>query len=246
MTTKERDQEIDLALHQMSSKVKDFIKEALANEYEESSNPQNSPEHMDKSNTANSNVSQRNNCATALKVRPPSGKRLYNGVRRNSRSNSAVAIKIPQTGFDSRPASGHSTASSRLSSARSCEKPANGHSVLSRPESGKSTSSSDTVSKTKSINTMKQLERHYGPLPWKPRLDLTSPVTNQCQLRVAEICGKHAVTALLVKEKHVKKTSLIFLHELVSNSKVCILLSSWLLSNNQFLEGIKSVLKCLG
>ena len=67
---------------------------------------------------------------------------------------------------------------------------------------------------------LKQIERHYGPLPWKPRVDLTSPVMIQCQMRVVEICGKYLSLALVAKDKQMKKSSLIFLHELLSNSSV--------------------------
>ena len=224
MTTRERNEEINKALHQMSSRVKDFIKEAIANEYESCSNPRNSPDQCDKNNTNNSNKDgpKRNNSATALRVRPPSGKRPESGIRRNSQSNAAVAIKIPQAGAASRPTSGQSHTDSQPSSARptGLVRVVHGNNVLSRPESGKSTSSNASSSKHKRSETLKQIERHYGPLPWKPRVDLTSPVMIQCQMRVVEICGKYLSLALVAKDKQVKKSSLIFLHELLSNSSV--------------------------
>ena len=197
MTTRERDQEIDLALHQMSSKVKDFIKEALAHEYEEFSNPRNSPEPKDKNSTANSDVSKRNNCATALKVRPPSGKRPDSGTRRNSRSNSAVAIKLPQTTLGSRPTSGQSSNSSRLSSARSLGNPAehvgfNGKSPPSRPNSGKSTDSMDS-SKSKRIDAMKTVRASLWTITMEAsyRFDLAShwSVSNEGGRNMWKTCG---------------------------------------------------------
>ena len=222
MTTRERNEEINKALHQMSSRVKDFIKEAIANEYESCSNPRNSPDQCDRNNTNNSNkdVPKRNNSATALRVRPPSGKRPESGIRRNSQSSAAVAIKIPQTGAASRPTSGQSHTDSQPSSARPTGRLVHGNNMLSRPESGKSTSSNASSSKHNRSETLKQIGRHYGPLPWKPRVDLTSPVMIQCQMRVVEICGKYLSLALVAKDKQMKKSSLIFLHELLSNSSV--------------------------
>ena len=222
MTTHERNEEINKALHQMSSKVKDFIKEAIANEYESCSNPRNSPDQCDKNNSNNSNVHvpKRNNTATALRVRPPSGKRPQSGIRRNSQSNATAPVKVPQAGAASRPTSGHSLTDSQPSSARPTARPVSGNNILSRPESGRSTSSNASSGKHKRSETLKQIERHYGPLPWKPRVDLTSPVMIQCQMRVVEICGKYLCSALVAKDKQVKKSSLIFLHELVSNSSV--------------------------
>ena len=225
MTTRERDEEINKALHQMSSKVKDFIKEAISKEYENCSNPRNSPDQCDKNNTNNSNldVLNRNNTATALRVRPPSGKRPESGIRRNSLSNAAVAVKVPQAGAASRPPSSHTD--SQPSSARQTARLVSGNNVLSRPESGRSTSSTASSGKHKRSETLKQIERHYGPLPWKPRVDLTSPVMIQCQIRVVEICGKYLSSVLVAKDRQMKKSSLIFLHELVSNSSVGTLIN---------------------
>ena len=222
MTSRERNEEINKALHQMSSKVNDFIKEAIANEYESCSNPRNSPDHSHNNNTSNSNIDipKRNNSATALRVRPPSGKRPESGIRRNSQSNASVAVKIPRVGVASRPTSGQSYTGSLPNSGRPTGRLVNGNHLLSRPESGNSTSSNASSGKHKRSETLKQIERHYGPLPWKPRVDLTSSVMFQCQMRVVEMCGKYLSSALVAKDKHAKKYSLIFLHELVSNSSV--------------------------
>ena len=121
---------MNVALHRMSNKVRDFIKDALAAEVTE-----NSDQGIE--NSSQSRPPSRNNFAVAKKVRPPSGKRPDSGAGRRARPNSA--IKIPQMPPGSRPDSGTSSLATQPSSARTTgRRPSSGR---ARPDSGKSTSS---------------------------------------------------------------------------------------------------------
>ncbi len=47
-----------------------------------------------------------------------------------------------------------------------------------------------------------------------------SPVTSQCQLRVADVTGEYLLKMMMGKDKHLKKAAVVFVHELIDNSQV--------------------------
>ena len=54
-----------------------------------------------------------------------------------------------------------------------------------------------------------------------------SPVTSQCQLRVADVTGEYLLKMMMGKDKHLKKAAVVFAHELIDNSQVFSHLSGY-------------------
>ena len=59
-----------------------------------------------------------------------------------------------------------------------------------------------------------------GPLPWRPSLSRNAAVTEQCQGRVAEICGTEFLHTLLAKPSDVAQKSALLVEQLSRIGKV--------------------------